>query len=132
MGIKGLSANDTSSSRLRAGLARRRAQRPAPGTPRGPRHPQAASASTALARGWLHKSIIENAADICLEKAGSHGHRAVFVRHLQQLLHTGMEVVVVLDGDPARWPVAAEVLNARFEGRGAINGRWHLRKPRRR
>ena len=93
MGIKGLSANDTSSSRLRAGLARRRAQRPAPGTPRGPRHPQAASASTALARGWLHKPIIENAADICLEKAGSHGHRAVFVRHLQQLLHAGMEVV---------------------------------------
>ena len=40
--------------------------------------------------GWLHKSVVANASDICLEKAGSHGHRAVFIRHLQQLLHAGM------------------------------------------
>ena len=47
--------------------------------------------------GWLHKAVVANAADICLEKAGSHGHRAVFIRQLQQLLHAGMEVVVVED-----------------------------------
>ena len=37
--------------------------------------------------GWLHKSVFANARDIYFEKAGSHTHRAVFVRHLQQLLH---------------------------------------------
>jgi hypothetical protein len=39
------------------------------------------------ARSTLHKSVFANARDIYFEKAGSHTHRAVFVRHLQQLLH---------------------------------------------
>ena len=67
--------------------------------------------------GWLHKSVIANASDICLEKAGSHGHRAVFVRHLQQLLHAGMEVVVVLDG--ARWPLKSTTHSSRRNKRDA-------------
>ena len=46
-----------------------------------------------------------------MEKSGSHGHRAVFVRQLQQLLHAGMEVVVVLDG--ARWPLKSTAHAAR-------------------
>ena len=67
--------------------------------------------------GWLHKSVVANASDICLEKAGSHGHRAVFIRHLQQLLHAGMEVVVVLDG--ARWPLKSTTHSSRRNRRDA-------------
>ena len=63
------------------------------------------------ARSTLHKSVFANARDIYFEKAGSHTHRAVFVRHLQQLLHAGMEVVVLLDG--ARWPLKSTTHSSR-------------------
>ena len=56
------------------------------------------------ARSTLHKSVFANARDIYFEKAGSH-------THLQQLLHAGMEVVVLLDG--ARWPLKSTTHSSR-------------------
>ena len=37
------------------------------------------------AMGWLHKAVVQNAADICLEK-GTRWHHGHFTRYLQQLL----------------------------------------------
>jgi hypothetical protein len=56
--------------------------------------------------GWIHKAVVSNARDICLEVENSTKHHATFTARLQAVLHqlpSSSSIVLVLDGD--RWPL---------------------------
>ena len=69
------------------------------------------------AMGWIHKAVVSNARDICMEQSASTGHHAVIVKLVQQLLHHKLNVVLVIDGRP--WPLKRATAAARRNRRDA-------------
>ncbi|KAL1520311.1 hypothetical protein AB1Y20_021902 [Prymnesium parvum] len=71
------------------------------------------------AAGWIMKSLMSNACDVCLEVEGSVKHHATFARYVQNMLHKLPEsssILLVLDG--AQWPLRLQLTRE-----GAIQGR---------
>ena len=67
------------------------------------------------AMGWLHRAVVTNARDICMEKTNSTSHHGVIIRLAQQLLHHRLAIMLVIDG--RAWPLKRLTASTRINRR---------------